>query len=170
MKVKFFGNIFLLVSLVGAADLQAKVIEDMLGRSVQVPEDIQRIASPYRVSTDMIFALGKQEKLIATSTRNPNRVFRELCPKYKRLKVANRDSSLEAFLNLRPDVVFMRPGSLVDKLEQLDISVFCLKVETPHTMIDGLIMISRVLGVQDKAQKMADYFQRKLDYIKKQTQ
>ncbi len=170
MKIKEILPIIFLIFLITGFDLQAKVIEDMVGRRVHIPEEIQRIASPYRVSTDMIFALGQQDKLIAVSTRNPNKVFKRLCPGYKQLRLANRDSSVEEFLRLRPDLVFMRPGSLVNKLEELGIPVCCLQVESPKNMIDGLIMISKALGVQDRARRISDYYQEKLKYIKTKTQ
>jgi iron complex transport system substrate-binding protein len=170
MKHLWFVLFFLICCCLVCPDLKAREVKDMIGRSVHVPDRIERIASPYRVSTDMVFALGQQEKLVAVSTRNPNKVFKRMCPDYRSLKLANRDSSVEEFLRLRPDVVFMRPGSLVNKLEQLGISVFCLQVERPQTMIDGLVMISKVLGTVDQAKRIASYFQEKLAYITQKTQ
>ena len=167
--IVLLGLLFICISI-SYSELQARVIEDMIGRSVQVPEDIERIASPYRVATDMVFALAQQKKLIAVSNKSPSRAFKRLCPEHESLQLANRESSVETFLRLSPDVVFMRPGSLVSKLEKMGVPVFCLQVETPQTMIDGLIMVSRVLGVPKKAKRVADYFQKKLEYIQRHTQ
>jgi len=152
-----------------ARPVDARTVCDMIGRQVQVPETMSRIACPYRVAKDMIFALGLQDRLIAISTRYPNDVMKRFCEGIDRIGFAYRESSIEEFLKLRPDGVFMRPGALVSQLGEFSIPVYCLKVEDPDSMIRGLIMMADILGRRDHADRIASYYREKLAYIQSVT-
>ncbi|MDD2389405.1 MAG: ABC transporter substrate-binding protein [Desulfobacterales bacterium] len=152
-----------------ACPVDARTVCDMIGRQVHVPKTMERIACPYRVADDMIFALGAADKLIAISTRHPNSIKKSFCEGIDHTGYAQPESSIEEFLRLRPDGVFMRPGPLVSRLEEVGIPVFCLKVEDPDSMIRGLMMMADILGRKDHANRIAAYYREKLIYIKECT-
>ncbi len=158
----------LVLIVLQTANLHARDVIDMTGRRVSVPEDITRIASPYRVATEMLLVLGAAGKIVGVSTM-PTRVTRIFYPGLAQAGIADRHSSLEEILSLQPDVVFTSPGPVVEGLEKAGIAVFCLEVETPDAMLAGLSMIADVLGQQEHAGKIAAYYRDKLAYIAAKT-
>ncbi len=151
-----------------STQLDARVVTDMTGRKVTVPEKITRIASPYRIATEMLLALGVAEKIIGVSTM-PTRATQVFYPELAHAGIADRHSSVEEILKMNPDVVFNSPGPLVERLEDAGIAVFCIVVENPDTMLEGLFTIAEVLDKKDKAVDIANYYKQKLAYISAQT-
>lgn len=148
--------------------LQARTIVDMTGRKVEVPEKITRVSTNYRIATDMIFALGKQDMLVGVATR-PSQIMKLLYPEISRAKTANKNSGIEELLVMRPDLIFFQPCPMVERLEQMGIPVICLKGETPDDMLKGLNMMASVLGCEARARDLSEYVHDKLDYIRSRT-
>lgn len=148
--------------------LWAHTVTDMTGREVSVPDKITRIASPYRIATEMLLALGAADRIVGVSTM-PTRATQVFYPELAHVGIADRHSSVEEILKMKPDVVFNSPGPLVDKLEDAGISVFCIVVENPDSMIQGLFAIAEVLGEQKKARDISQYYREKLVYITART-
>ncbi|MBN1636850.1 MAG: ABC transporter substrate-binding protein [Deltaproteobacteria bacterium] len=146
----------------------ARHIVDMMGRTVEVPVKIERVASPYRIATEMIITLGAQDKLVGVSTV-PGDIIKHYFPDITNLSLADRHSSVEEFLRMKPDVIFTTYSPVVDKLAQSGISVFCMKVENPDSMLEGMLMIGDVLNKTEQAQNFARYFKAKLDHIEAMT-
>ena len=148
--------------------LEARVVTDMTGRTVTVPEKIMRIASPYRIATEMLLALGAADKIVGVSTM-PTQATQVFFPELAHAGIADRHSSVEEILKMKPDVVFNSPGPLVGRLEDAGIAVFCIVVEDPDAMIQGLFTIADVLNERKKAEEIAHYYKEKLTYIAAQT-
>jgi len=147
---------------------QARVVVDMAGRSVEVPQRIERIVSPYRIATEMILTLGCQERLVGISTL-PGHIMEKFYPEFKEMGRADRHASIEEILRLRPQVVFTSPIPQVKDLEQAGVKVFCILVEDPDSMIEGLKLIAEVLDQKERAADVADYYRQKLAYIREAT-
>lgn len=151
-----------------STQLDARVVTDMTGRQVTVPENITRIASPYRIATEMLLALGVADKIVGVSSM-PSRTTQVFYPELAHACIADRHSSIEEILKMKPDVVFNSPGPLVKGIEDAGIAVFCIVVEDPDAMIQGLFTIANVLDKKDKAEEIAHYYKKKLAYITAQT-
>ena len=162
-----FATVLILL-LEFASVSSAREVVDMTGRTIHVPDTINRIVSPYRIATKMILALGMNEKLVGISTR-PSPVAVLLFPNLEKAGVADRHSSVEEILSLQPDIVFTSSGPLVENLEKTGIAVFCIVVENPDTMIRGLGLIAEILGSREKAEAISAYYEKKIDYIKART-
>ncbi len=161
-------TVLLLVVLSLALPLQAREVVDMAGRRIELPQKIERVVTSYRVATDMVFALQVPELLVGVSYP-PTPILLQVSPAMKKVGIANRHCGLEDFLRLKPDMVFMQPGPLVERLAEVGIRVYVLKVEDPDSMVDGLLRMGEILGKKDHAERLAAYYRRKLEYIKQQT-
>lgn len=163
LMVTVFSILFLSVS-----SSSAREVTDMTGRTVHVPDTIERIVSPYRIATKMILALGMNDRIVGISTR-PSPVAARIFPNLNKVGIADRHSSVEEILSMSPDIVFTSPGPLVENLEKTGIPAFCIVVESPESMIRGLGLIAEVLGRTEKAEAISTYYREKMDYINAQT-
>lgn len=145
--------------------LHARQVTDMLGRTVTVPDTITRVASPYRIATEMIFTLGEEQTLVGVSVL-PGRVMETFYPQIKEVGIADRHANVEEILRLKPEVVFSTPLPIQAELEKAGIPVVCLCVEDPESMIRGLKLIGEVLGKQDRAREFGAYYAEKFSYIR----
>lgn len=148
--------------------LHSREVVDMSGRKVQVPHEIKRIFTPYRVATGMLLILGEQDRLVGISTK-PSPMALRIFPGLKQVGLANRHSSIEEILKLHPDLVITSPGSQVRDLEQAGIPVFCISVEDPDSLIRGLTVTAELLGKQSRAREISRYYQSRIEYITRQT-
>ncbi|MBN2297383.1 MAG: ABC transporter substrate-binding protein [Deltaproteobacteria bacterium] len=167
-RIPMLLTIVLAMGLISVCAANAGEVVDMTGRTIHVPDKIDRIVSPYRIATKMILALGMEDKLVGISTR-PSPVAALLFPNLEKAGIADRHSSVEEILSMSPDIVFTSPGPLVENLEKTGIAVFCIIVENPDTMIRGLGLIAEVLGRTERAEAISTFYQEKMDYIKAQT-
>ncbi len=164
--MKRFLSCLILLAL--AVPLSAREVVDMAGRTVEVPQKIERVLAPYRVAADMVFALQAADLLVGMAAK-PSPVMQQLYGPISEVGIANRHSSIEEFLKLKPSIVFMRPGPKVERLSEAGIKVYCLQVEDPASMLEGLKLMGDVLGRTAEAEAIAQYYHQKLQYIETQT-
>ncbi len=158
----------LFCGLFSAQALYGREVVDMSGRKVQVPDTIRRIFTPYRVATGLLLILGEEEKLVGMSTR-PSPMALRIFPRLGSVGIANRHSSIEEILKMRPDLVITSAGPQVKDLEYAGIPVFCISAEDPDSLINGLAAMGDLLGKQKRAQKIGSYYRSRIDYITRQT-
>jgi len=151
-----------------AVPVHARDVTDMTGRTVHVPDEISRIVSPYRIATKMLLILGVNDRIVGVSNK-PSPVMLRLFPGLANAGIADRHSSVEEVLSMRPDIVFTSPGALVDKLDEAGVPVFCIVVEDPDAMIKGLALIADVLSKTERFAEIRAYYKGKIDYIRAQT-
>jgi iron complex transport system substrate-binding protein len=127
----------------------AKQAEDQLGREIRVPDDPKRIVALAPSITEIIFALGQQDRLKGTTqyTNYPAEAAR--LPKvgsYVRL-------DLERIVALNPDLCIAikdgNPKEVIDRLQSLDIPVFAVN---PHNLESMLQTIQKIGGILNASQ------------------
>ncbi len=151
-------------ALVPAQTIYGREAVDMTGRAVNIPETINRIVSPYRVATGMLLILGERERLVGISTK-ASPVAQIIFPRLMEAGIADRHSSVEEVLKMKPDLVFTSPGQQVRDLESAGIPVFCIVVEHPDSLITGIGLMADVLGRQERAREVSAYYRAKIDFI-----
>lgn len=141
---------------------------DMTGRLVRTPEKLERIVSPYRVATAILLILGEHERIVSISIP-ASPVAQKLFPGLKKAGIANRHSSVEEILKMKPDLVITSPGKLVTDLEAAGIPVFCIVVEDPESLVRGIEAVAALLGHEERAREVGAYYRGKIDFIARQT-
>jgi iron complex transport system substrate-binding protein len=155
-------------ALILAQPMHGREVIDMTGRVVRVPETVSRIVSPYRVATGILLILGEQDRLVGIST-TASPMAQRIFPRLSEADTANRHSSIEEILKMKPDLVFTSPGQQVNDLETAGIPVFCIVVEDPDSLIAGIGLVADLLGRRKRAEEISSYYRSKIDFIKRRT-
>lgn len=168
----------LLVLMVSGA--QARLITDMTGRQVEVPERIERVIGSVSPVTWMIYAIDPS--LLAAVNSVPSAADLEyLCPNLGNLPViggfgATRGGNREALLALHPDVVvFWGLGQAVanrrqaQQLETLGIPVVFVELDRLEQYAGALRFLGDLLNRRDRAEQLANYGERALAAVRSAT-
>lgn len=137
-------------------------VVDELGRTIRVPQSVRRIVSLSPSSTETIYALGLQDRLVGDTD------YCDYPPDaQKKTKVGGATNpSLEVIASLHPDLV------LVTKLNRLETTQSLAELgipsyaTDPHTVADILASVKTladVLGVPEAGASVAGDMQLRLD-------
>ncbi len=133
--------LILLLVLVAAAPADAFTVRDTLGREVTIPAPPRRIVSLVPSATEIIFALGGEERLVGVTdfcdwppeARRKPRVGGMIAP------------SLEAIVALRPDLVVVTDeGNSQATLDQLDRLGIPSYVVHARRLDDAMALVDRL--------------------------
>jgi iron complex transport system substrate-binding protein len=144
----------LILWLTGALPLVAKTAEDQLGREIQIPDDPQRVVALAPSITEIIFALGQQDRLKGTTQFSNYPAEAAKLPKvgsYVRL-------DLERIVALHPDLCIAikdgNPKETIERLQSLNIPVFAVNPRNLETMMQTIQKVGEVLNASKKAKTL----------------
>jgi len=126
-----------------------KEVVDEVGRTVRIPQPVQRIVSLAPSLTETIYALGLQDRLVGDTD------YCDYPPDaQKKNKVGGAiNPSLEQVVALRPDVVLVTKGlnliETVNALDNLGISSYGTDPHTVQEIISSTERLAEVLGVPE---------------------
>ena len=137
-------------------------IIDQLGRTVELPDVVEKVISGYYITTTALIGLGQKDKLVGIEMKPESRpIYKASAPEVLELpQLGNKKMfNVEECAKLDPDVVFL-PISLKnyeDDLEALDIPVIYLNPETDGAFDEALDIIGKVLNCEDSVQNFKKY-------------
>ena len=119
----------------------SSIYSDDIGRTVQINEIPQRIISLSPSNTEMVYALGLQDKLVGVTS------YDNYPPEAKNKTVVSDFSTIdmEKIVNAKPDIVLadsIQQKDTIPALEKMGITVYAM---TPTSM-DGVFNDLKVLG------------------------
>ncbi len=162
----FFLTIFLFIFFI--SPLSAATFTDAVGREVVLDEPPRRIVSLVPSVTEILFALGAEEQLVAVTDACTYPEAATSLPNVG--QYAN--PSLEQILLHRPDLVFasadMNRPDQVKRLESLDIRVFVVYPNTVQETLETIRVIGQVSGHAVTAEELIGDFSRRLQHIEQQ--
>jgi iron complex transport system substrate-binding protein len=126
-----------------------KEVVDEVGRTVRIPQPVQRIVSLAPSLTETIYALGLQDRLVGDTD------YCDFPPDaQKKTKVGGAiNPSLEQVVALRPDLVLVTKGlnliETVNALDNLGISSYGTDPHTVQEIISSTERLAEVLGVPE---------------------
>lgn len=143
-------------------------VTDCVGRQVQVPAQIERVAclSPESGHAMAMFGLG-DKVVAATGGMQRDVLLTNMYPHIKDVSVPKSSGviNIEELLSTDPDLVFVRSDTAGNEAEMAKMN----KTGLPFLVVDyadidrqqyALDMMGQALGVQDKAQAFNDYYRR----------
>lgn len=162
------NHIFLLLALlclIQPVSGEAATVEDQTGRTVQVPDNPKRIISLMPSLTEMVFALGQGERIIAvTRYSNTPPAVRKL-PKvgsYVHL-------DLERIVAFKPDLCLAyrdgNPKFVIDKLEALGIPVYAFDPRSLEGIMDSISRLGAIVHAEARAAAQVAAMEKRLDKI-----
>ncbi|MFW5488697.1 MAG: ABC transporter substrate-binding protein [Desulfovibrio sp.] len=160
-RLSLFFALCLLSALLLAQTAHARTITDMAGRTVQLPDKVERIVTSFSPGTLFVLCAGLGDRLVgADNQADKQTLFQAVIGDRKVGKVGNRTSglNLEAIVALKPDLVVLyaqKDGhSIADKLDQLGIASLIIKPESINDMKHILSLLSQACGVEEEVGKV----------------
>ena len=144
---------------------QCATLSDALGRQVRVPDQPQRIVALAPSLTEILFFIGVGERLVGVTQ------YSSYPPRAAGIaKVGSYvDINVERILSLSPDLVIATvDGNQPDKialLEQAGLPVFVVNPRNIRQVIDTLVTLGRLCGVEQQATALARNMSARVDAI-----
>jgi iron complex transport system substrate-binding protein len=163
-------------SLIRAGLLPERVtIVDQEGRSVELAQPVERLASPYALATYLAYAVGAGDRVVLGNylgARDPEgaAAMERIDPRFRELgTVAPEDATnVEYVATIAPDLVFAAAGAeWRSPLEALGIAVIAFQGESPERLREALRIAGRALGpdAAARAEAWIAYYDDVLDRV-----
>jgi len=156
----------LILALTGSPAQAGRVVQDQLGRAVQVPVPITRMVTLAASLTEIVFALGQGDRLVGVEQ------FSDFPPEARNLpKVGSYiNPDVERVVALRPDLVLAikdgNPYHSVARLEGLGLPVYAVDPRNLEGVIKTVVELGELLGAQEAAARLAADLTRRWQRLK----
>ncbi len=147
---------------------EAKTVVDQAGRNVTVPATPERVVALAPSITEIIFALGQEDRLKGVTTYSNYPPAALALPKvgtYIRL-------DLERIVALAPDLCIAikdgNPKAAVDRLTELNVPVYTVNPVDIEHVIRAVIEIGGLLNAEENAHRLADEMHTRVQRVKSQ--
>jgi iron complex transport system substrate-binding protein len=162
----------------GAADAGAGdgavTVMDALGRTVSFEKLPQRIVIAGRATlmvADSVYLFPKAgERLVAVTSGNqsPGRFLSLVDPAFTEKTTLAPDAGPEQIAPLQPDVVILRSmmaETLGAALDELEIPVVYVDLETPEQFLRDVATLGQILGDEARAEEIQAFYQARLEAV-----
>lgn len=151
------------------ANLAPRTFLDALGRKIYLPQVPERVVSLAPSVTEMLYALGAEDRLVAVT---------EFCnyPPAARQKprLSGTRPGIETLVSHRPDLVltptaFVEP-SVLAKLDQLKITTYVLDAKSVEEILSDILTIGRMFNRVPQATELVSGLRARIHAVKARTQ
>lgn len=148
---------------------------DMLGRSVAVPDDINKTYTMSESVTVSLYMLAP-DKMIAWNSNRTSSENRYLPAKYQNLPVlkgGKQNANYDAIIAQNPDVVFVGHGEdkeTVNAIQEKFGQIPVVDVEGDNNLTDivpAIQFMGKVLGEENKSNELVSFYKNVSDKVKK---
>ena len=143
-----------------------KTVVDLMGRTVALPDDPQRVIALAPSITEIVFAIGQGRRLAGVT---------QFSDYPKEAQAINKVGTyvhldLERIVALKPDLCIAvkdgNPKDVVAMLQSLGIAVYAANPVNLDSVIDTIVGLGDILGAQEKARCLADDMRRRIRAVK----
>lgn len=135
-----------------------RVITDMAGREVEIPNNIERVACQSSTCEAVIISLGKATLLVGTTDYTDENSFAfKLFPELSEVTKLDDDMSVEEMLKNDVQVVFVKDTNKIEKYEEAGIPVIYVELDTVEGTKEGIKIIGDVINAQSQAENCVNY-------------
>lgn len=151
-------------------------ITDCIGRQVEIPSQINRIACLCPEAGYALAMFGKGDKVVAVvGGIQRDLILTEMYPQMKDLPVPKGSGviNIEELVKTQPDVVLVKTDTSsneaeVEKLNKSKIPFLVVDYNSMQEQQNAMEMIGKVVGAADQATKYNQYYQNCIDRVQKQ--
>ena len=152
------------------AQSETITVVDQLGRTVELPREINRIVSSYYISSSLLIALGAEDKVVGLEMKADTReIYKKAAPEFLALPGVgtSKSISVEETLALEPDLVILpyRLEEFVEQFEALNIPVIVIEPESMEQFLECITLIGSAIGEEEKAAALLAYYEDKTSEI-----
>ncbi len=153
---------FVLAPPTSLAQSKMRSVVDETGRRIEVPARIERIVSLAPNLTEILYALGLEDRLVGVTTHCDYPPAAQEKPKVG--DVVN--PSLEKILELRPDLVLATTAGnrrvTVEQLERMDVPVYGINPHSVLDIFDSIRHVAELAGVPGRGEALVARLQARL--------
>jgi len=161
----------------GSQETQSKAdtitITDCIGRQVEIPAQINRIACLCPESGYALAMFGKGDKIVAVvGGIQRDLILTDMYPQIKELPVPKGSGviNIEELIKTKPDVVFVKSDTSsndaeVEKLNKSKIPFLVVDFNSMKEQQRAIEMIGKAVGAADKAAQYDQYYQNCIDRV-----
>ncbi len=151
------------LSLAAAAGAgQTRRVTDLAGRTMAVPVDPRRVVALAPSATEIVFAIGRQDRLVGVSRFSDTPEAARALPKvgsYVHL-------DLERIVALKPDLCLAirdgNPKAVVDRLEAMRIPVYAVDPRDLASVMETVAALGDLLDAREAAGRRVDDMRRRI--------
>ena len=158
------GLIALSLAACFAMLLQAKIITDVEGNKVELPDNVQRVADLWHANNQIVLLLGGANKLVGTTTAiAANPWFSEVYSNIKNVPVLTNGETIqtEELLSHKPDAALLSKKSMLTEVEQAGLKGVHVSFQDFDGLKKTVRITAEVLG--DKAPEIAENYIKELE-------
>ncbi len=143
-----------------------RTVIDQLGREVVLSGNLQRIVALAPSITEIVFALGQEERLKGVT------IFSDFPPEAKQIPSVGSyvNLDLEKIVSLKPDLcIATKDGNskqMVQYLESLKIPVYAVDPKNLASVMDTILEVGRLLDVSPRATTLVESMRCRIERIK----
>lgn len=139
-----------------------KLVKDYFNRSINIPQNIERIIPLYYVQAEIICAIGAKDKIVGIGKINErsslflNIHFPEMM---KMPQVGQGNINYEKIISLKPDIVFTGTEKpVIEQLEQLGYVAIATYPKSLKDIIDETVFYGDILGKRQESLEIYELF------------
>lgn len=156
------------------SDNKTIIVEDQLGRKVELKGVANRIISSYYISTSILVSLGVQNKVVGVEAKAKNReMYKKVAKEFLDLPAVGtgKEINVEECMKLKPDVVIIptRLKSFIPQFEKLNIPVIAIEPETLDGFKSCVELLGKVSGSEERASELLKYYDDTMDKVQDMT-
>lgn len=150
-----------------------RIVEDCIGRKVEIPEKVQRIGCLYAFSGHITALLGEEDKMVAVvNGLKRDELLTNMFPDIldKAVPFTEGSINMEELIKLDPDVVFIRETTAenkgeMDKLKSFGIPALVVDSNTIDEQRDSVRLVGEVCGgtAKESAARYEEFYQKAID-------
>ena len=145
-------------------------VTDSIGREVEVPAKVNRIACLYAFSGHVVAMLGRGDNIVAVvQGLKRDILFNQIVPAIQKAAVpsASDTINIEELAKSRPDLIFIQPTAYQDekerqKLDELKVPYFVVDFNSIASQVNTIEMMGKAIGREEEAQKYVAFYQSSL--------
>lgn len=152
----------------------SRTIVDGAGRKVEVPDDVQRVATvgSVPVLNSFPFAVGMGDRIVngmPTESIEGYESYETMAPELLKAPTVQpaigADLSIEDLLELEPDVVLTSDPDQADDIEDVGIPAVVLSLESGEKIKESVEVTGELFGEEERAAEYVDYFDETIDRV-----
>ncbi|WP_109077503.1 ABC transporter substrate-binding protein [Aggregatibacter kilianii] len=147
-----------------AFSAQAKMITDVDGNKVEIPDRVERVADLWHANNQIILLLGGADKLVATTTSiSANPWYNAVYPRIKEVPVLTNGETIqvEELLSQKPDAVLLSKKSMLNEVNQAGLKGVRVSFQDFEGLKKTVRITAEVLG--DNAPQVAESYIKELE-------
>ncbi len=150
-------------------------LTDMVGRTVTIEQEPQRIVSGYYISSSACVAMGLKGRIVGIEDKSDKRpIYKLAAPELVSLTNVGSAKAfdLEGCISTEPDLVILpqRQQDTADTLTEMGIPALVVVPESHEQILEMFALIGQAANVPGEAKALSDYYTEKLDAVEAMTQ